>query len=140
MDTIFMNWEYTKTFNPHKLLLKRNKKQTSGETKKSVLISNLSIYYTWKNIKSPYKNNKVKISATTWNDIFKFTNGSYSLSDIQGYFEYIIKNMEQWINNPSIKRCISKLKIVLRLKIRLDIILRFWQLKQQNYLEALKIK
>ena len=140
MDTIFMNWEYTKTFNPHKLLLKRNKKQTCGETKKSVLISNLSIYYTWKNIKSPYKNNKVKISATTWNDIFKFTNGSYSLSDIQGYFEYIIKNMEQWINNPSIKRCISKLKIVLRLKIRLDIILKFWQLKQQNYLEALKIK
>ena len=51
---------------------------------------NLSIYYTWKNIKSEYNNNKSKISASTWNDEFNLPDGSYSVSDIQDYFEYII--------------------------------------------------
>ena len=51
---------------------------------------NLSIYYTWKNIKSEYNNNKSKISASTWNDEFNLSDGSYSVSDIQDYFEYII--------------------------------------------------
>ena len=51
---------------------------------------NLSIYYTWKNIKSEYNNNKSKISAPTWNDEFNLPDGSYSVSDIQDYFEYII--------------------------------------------------
>ena len=56
--------------------------------------SNLSIYYTWKNIKSEYNNNKFKISAPTWNDTFNLPNGSYSVSNIQDYFEYIIKKLE----------------------------------------------
>ena len=45
--------------------------------------------YTWKNIKSAYNNNKVKISAPTWNDEFDLADGSYSIAD---YFEFIIKN------------------------------------------------
>ena len=54
-------------------------------------LANLSIYYTWKYIKSKHNNNKFKISAPTWNNTFDLPNGSYSVSDILGYFEYIIK-------------------------------------------------
>ena len=55
---------------------------------------NLSIYYTWKNIKSEYNNNKFKISAPTWNETFDLPGGSYSIADIQDYFEFIIKKHE----------------------------------------------
>ena len=61
---------------------------------KTMALANLSIYFTWKNIKSEYNNNKFKISASTWNDEFNLPDGSYSVSDIQDYFEYIIKNMK----------------------------------------------
>ena len=60
---------------------------------------NLSIYYKWKNIKSSYNNNKFKISAPTWNDKFDLPDGSYSVSDIQDYFEYIIKKHEIKLDN-----------------------------------------
>ena len=58
---------------------------------KNIALANLSIYYTWRNIKSEYNNNKFKIHAPTWNDEFNLPSGSYSVSDIQDYFEYIIK-------------------------------------------------
>ena len=65
------------------------------EARKDSALSNLSIYYTWKNIKSSC-NNKFKISAPAWNDKFELTDGSYSVSPIQDYFEYIFKkNMEK---------------------------------------------
>ena len=54
-------------------------------------LANLSIYYTWKNMKSEYKNNKFNISAPTWNDTFDLVDGFYSISDIQGSFEFTIK-------------------------------------------------
>ena len=57
-------------------------------------LANLSIYFTWKNIKSEYNNNKFKISAQTWNDTFDLHDGSYSVDDIQDYFEFIIKKHE----------------------------------------------
>ena len=57
-------------------------------------LANLSIYYTWKKIKSKYTNNKLKISAPTGTDTFDLPNGSYSISDIQDYFEFIIKNIK----------------------------------------------
>ena len=69
------------------------------EARKDSALSNLSIYYTWKNIKSSYNNNKFKISAPTWNDEFELPDGSYSISDIQDYFEYILKNMEKILIN-----------------------------------------
>ena len=80
-----------KTFEPHVLVLKLNDKLDLRRGEKSIALSNLSIYYTWKNIKSSYNNNKFKISAPTWNDKFELPDGSYSLSDIQDYFEYILK-------------------------------------------------
>ena len=57
-------------------------------------LANLSIYYTWENIKSAYKNKKIKISASTWNVELHLLDGSYSISDMQDYFEYIIKKHE----------------------------------------------
>ena len=56
-----------------------------------IALLNLSIYYTWKNVKSIYNNNKFKISSLTWNDKFELPGGFYSVSDIQDYFEYILK-------------------------------------------------
>ena len=69
---------------------------------KNIALANLSIYYTWKN-KSAYNNNKFKISAPTWNDEFDLPNGSYSISDIQDYFEYIIKKHEVIADNPPVQ-------------------------------------
>ena len=66
-------------------------------------VANLSIYYIWKNIKTEYKNNKFKISAPTWNETFDLADGSYSIDDIQDYFEFIIKKHETLTENPSIQ-------------------------------------
>ena len=65
-------------------------------------LANLSIYYTWKNIKSKYKNNKFKISAPAWNDTFDSPDGSYSIFYIQDYFEFIIRKHKTLIENPPI--------------------------------------
>ena len=91
MDTIFMNSENSKTFKPHILKLKLTDKLDLRIGKKVIALSNLSIYYTWKIIKSSYNNDKFKISAPTWNEEFTLPDASYSVSDIQDYFEYILK-------------------------------------------------
>ena len=91
MSTIFMNSKNSRTLKPHILTLKLVNKLDLRFGEKVIALSNLSIYYTWKNIKSTYNNNKFKISAPTWNDEFELPDGSYSVSDIQDYFEYILK-------------------------------------------------
>ena len=91
MDTIFMNSEKSKTSEPHILKLKLTDKLDLRVDKKVIALSNLSMYYTWNNIKSSYNNNKFKISAPTRNEKFTLSDGSYSISDIQDYFEYILK-------------------------------------------------
>ena len=91
MDTTCMNSENSKTSKPHVLLLKFTNKLNLRIGEKILALSNLSIYYTWKNIKISYNNNKFKLSAPTWNDKFKLPDGSYSASNIQDYFEYILK-------------------------------------------------
>ena len=75
----------------HVLILKFTDKLDLRRGEKRIALLNLSIYYTWKNIKSLQNNNKFKISAPTWNDKFELPDGSYSVSDIQDYFEYILK-------------------------------------------------
>ena len=87
MDTIFMNSENSKTSKSHVLKLKLTSKLDLRIGGKVIALSNLSIYYSWKNIKSSYNNNKFKISAPTWNDEFELPNGSYSVSDIHDYFK-----------------------------------------------------
>ena len=89
MDTIFMNLENSKTSKLHVLKLKITSKLDLRIGEKVIALSNLSIYYTWRNIKSSYNNNKFKISVPTWNDEFELPDGSYSVSDIQDYFKYI---------------------------------------------------
>ena len=82
-------------------------------------LANLSIYYTWKNIKSEYKNNKFKISAPTWNETFDLPDGFYSISDIQDYFEFITKKHETLTENLSIQIYAKKIKnrIVFKIKV-----------------------
>ena len=97
METIFMNTENSKTSEPHRFKLDLTK-----ISNKNMALVNLSIYYTWKNIKSTYNNNKFTISAPTWNDTFDLPDGSYSVSDIQDYFEFIIKKHETLTENPPV--------------------------------------
>ena len=102
MDTIFMNSENSKTSKPHILKLKLTNKLELRLGKKVIALSNLSFYYTWNNIKRSYNNNKFKISAPTWNEEFTLPDGSYSVSDVQDYFEYILKKHEENNNKPSV--------------------------------------
>ena len=83
METIFINSENSKTPKPHVLVSKFTNKLDLRIAKNVIALLNLSIYYTWKNIKSAYDNNKFKISGPTWNDGFELPHGSYSLSDIK---------------------------------------------------------
>ena len=82
MDSIFMNSENSKTSDPHRLLLNLADKINLKGSDEYVALSNLSIYYTLENIKKSYKNDKLKISAPTWNEEFELPDGSYSTSDI----------------------------------------------------------
>ena len=78
-----------------------------------------SIYYTWKNIKSAYNNNKFKTSAPTWNDTFGLPDGSYSIADIQDYFEFIIKKHETLAENPLVQTYPNKIKIQNRIVFKI---------------------
>ena len=79
---------------------------------------NLSIYYTWKNIKSQYNNNKFKISAPVWNDEFDLPDGAYSISDNQDYFEFIIKKYETLAENPAVQIYPNKIKNRITFKVK----------------------
>ena len=81
-------------WNSHRFRLNLTDKLNFENSNKNMALANLSIYYTWKNINSKYNNKKFKISAPTWNDTFDVPDGSYLGSDIQDYFEFIIKNMK----------------------------------------------
>ena len=84
MNTIFMNSKKSKTSDPHRLLLNLTNKINLRRKDKYIDLSNLSIYYA-------YKNNKFKISAPTWNGEFQLPDRSYSISNIQDYFKSIFK-------------------------------------------------
>ena len=91
MNIIFMNSESIKTSDHNRLLINLTDKIDLRRKDRYIALSNLSIYYTWKNIKKSYKNNKFKISAPTWNEEFELPDESYSIQDIQDYFGYILK-------------------------------------------------
>ena len=81
-------------------------------------LANLSIYYTWKNTKLEYNNNKFKISAPTWNYIFYLPDGSYFIVDIQDYFEFVIKKHENLTENPLVQIYLNKIKNRIVFKIK----------------------
>ena len=97
MDTIFMNSINSGTSDRHRLLLILPEKTDLKRGDRYVALLNLSIYYTWKNIKKLYKNNKLKTSAPTSNEEFELVDGSYSVSDLQDYFEYILKKEKRLV-------------------------------------------
>ena len=94
-----MNTKNSKTNEPHKFRLSLLDKLNLKKPNKNISLVNLSIYYTWNISKSTYNNNKFKISAPTWNDTFDLPDGSYSIADIQDYFEFIIKKHETLTEN-----------------------------------------
>ena len=93
METFFMNSRNSKTNEPNRFKYDLIDKLDFKNPNKNMALANLSIYYTWKNIKSTYSNNKFKILAPTWNE-FDLPDGSYNISEIQDYIEYIIKKHE----------------------------------------------
>ena len=118
MDTIFMNSENSKTSKTHVLKLKLTSKLDLRLGEKVIALSDLSIYYTWKNMKSSYNNNKFKILAPTWNDEFELQDGSYSASDIQDYFECIFTKHGETTNKPSILIHVNKIENRITFKIK----------------------
>ena len=103
-------------------------------------LADLSIYYTWKNIKSEYNNNKFKISAPTWNDTFDLPDGSYYIAGIQDYFEFIIKTHETLTENLSIQIYSNKIKNRIDFKIKTGYKLELLTPKTIKLLEAQKKK
>ena len=110
METIFTNIENSKTNEPHKFVLDFSEGLDLRSLNGHVSLQNLSIHYTQKNIRKQYKNNKLKAIAPTGNDQFEVPNGSYSVSGIQDYFEYIIKKHEALITIPHIHAYINIIK------------------------------
>ena len=105
-----MNTENSKTNEPNKFIYQfPDKLNLKTPNNKNIGLVNLSIYCTWKN-KLEYNNNKFKISAPTWDDTFDLPDGSYSISDIQDYFEFIIKKHKPLTENPPIKIYPNKIK------------------------------
>ena len=99
METIFMNTENSKTNEPHRFRLSLADKLNHKKPNKKIALGNLSIYYTWKNIKSAYNNNKFKLLTPIWNDIFDLPHGSCSIADVQDNFEFMIKKHETSTKN-----------------------------------------
>ena len=126
MDTIFMNSENSRTSKYHVLVPKLTDKLDLRRGLKTVALSNLSIYYTCKNIKSSYNNNKFEISAPTWSEELELPDGSCSISDIQDYFEYILKKHSESVDNPSIRIYVNKIENRIT-----------FQIKSEYYLELL---
>ena len=118
METTFMNTSNGKTNKSNRFVNQFTDKLNLKNPNKNIALANLSIYYTWKNIKSEYNNNKFKIFAPTWNDEFKLPDGSYSVSDIQDYFEYTIEKHETIADNPPVHIYMNKIenRIVFKIK------------------------
>ena len=104
MGTIFINTENSKKNESNKFIYQfTDKPNLKTPNNKNIGLVNFSIYYTWKNMKSAYNKNKSKTSAPTWNDGFDLPDSSYSVSDIQDYFEFIIKKHETLAKNSPIQ-------------------------------------
>ena len=113
-----MNTLNSKKNESNKLIHQFTDKLNLKNPNKNMALANLSIHYTWRNIRSEYKNNKFKIFAPTWNDTFDFPNGSYSVSNVQDYFEYIIKKHETIADNRPVLIYVNKIKNKIIFKIK----------------------
>ena len=118
METFFMNTKTSKTNEPHMFKYNLIDKLNLKNPNKNIALANLSIYYTWKNVKSVHKNNKFKTSAPTSNETFDLPDGSYNIPAIQNYIEYIIKKHETITNTAPILSYANKInnRIVFKIK------------------------
>ena len=123
MVTMFMNSENSKTSDSHRLLLNFLNEINLNRSDKYVALSNLSIYYTYKNIKESYKNNEFKISFPTWTEEFELPDGSNSVSDIHNYFQNILKKHETVTDNLSIMVSVNKIENRITFKIKTELYL-----------------
>ena len=115
----------SKTKHSYKFVYNFTDKVNLKNPNKNITLANLSVYYRWENVKSDYNNNKFKISAPTWNDIFDVPDSSYSIAALQNYFEYIIKKHETFADvspvliyvNKINNRIVSKIKSGYKLEL-----------------------
>ena len=140
MDTIFINSENSKTSDYHVLVLQLTDKLDLRRGQKTVALSNLSIYYTWKNVKSSYNNNTFKISAPPWSEEFELPDGSYSISDIHDYFEYILKKHSESVDNPSIRMYMNRIENRITFKIKSGYYLDLLTAETMKLLESTESK
>ena len=91
METFFMSTKNSKTNEPYRFKYDLTDKLDLRNPNKNMALASSSIYYIWKNVKSTYNNIKSKISSPTWNETFDLPYGSYKISEIQDYIEYVIK-------------------------------------------------
>ena len=138
METIFMSTENSERSRPHRFKLDLTDKLNLKNPNKNMALANLSIYYTWKNIKSEHNNKKFKILAPTWNDTFDLLDGSYSISDIQDYFEFIIKKHETLTENPPVQIYPNKIKNRIVFKIKTGYKLELLPPETMKLLESTK--
>ena len=115
-----MNTLNNKTNESNRFMYQFTDKLNFKNPNTNMALANLSIYYTWKNVKSEYNNNKFEISTPTWNNKFNVPDGSYSVSDIQDYFENIIKKHETIAGNPTLQIYGNKIKSKIVFKIKTD--------------------
>ena len=94
METIFINTHNSKTSEPNRFRYSLIDKLNLKNLNKIIAPVNMSVYYTWKNVKSKYNNNKFKLSGPTWSETFELSDGSYNIQQIQDYFEVIMKKHE----------------------------------------------
>ena len=140
METIFMNSKNSKTSEPHRFKLDLTDKLNLKSPNQNMALVNLSIYYTLENIKSEYNKYKFKISAPTWNDTFALSDGSYSIADIQSYFEFIIKKHKTLTQNPPIQIYPNKIKNRIVFKIETGYKLELLNPETMNLLGSTKKK
>ena len=118
MERIFINTENSKTTEPHKFKLTLADILNLKDPNENMVLANLGIYHTWEKIKSEQNNNKFKISAPIWNDEFGLPDGSYSISDIHDYLEYIIKKHGTIAASPPVQINSNKVKDRIVFKIK----------------------
>ena len=140
MVTIFMNSENSKTSDSHRLLLNFLNEINLNRSDKYVALSNLSIYYTYKNIKESYKNNEFKISFPTWTEEFELPDGSNSVSDIHNYFQNILKKHETVTDNLSIMVSVNKIENRITFKIKTELYLELLLPETMKLLGSTKSK
>ena len=130
-----MNSGSSKTPDLHRLLLNLLDKINLKRSDRYVALSNLSIYYTWKNIKKSYKKNKFKISAPAWNEELELPDTRYSR-----LFSIYLKKHETVTDNLSIKMCVNKIENRITFKIKTGYYLELLKPETMKLIGSTKIK